>query len=121
MIDAQQLADRYVALWNITSRDARRNAIEELWPADGAHYVKTLEARGYDALEKRVTGSHEKNVRDGGFRFHAAPNAQRLREIVTFNWEMIRPDSGEVVSVGLEFLELGADGRIATDYQFIVS
>jgi hypothetical protein len=121
MVDAQQLANRYVELWNVTSQDARRNAIKELWPADGAHYVKTFEVRGYEALEKRVTGSHEKNVRDGGFRFRVAQNAQRLRETVTFNWEMVRPDSGEVVSVGLEFLQLCADGRIATDYQFIVS
>jgi hypothetical protein len=120
MINAQQLADRYVALWNIESADARRDAIKALWPADGGHYVKTLEVRGYDALERRVTVSHEKNVRDSGFRFRAAQNAQRLRETVTFNWEMIRPGSDEVVSIGLEFIELGTDGRIVSDYQFIV-
>ena len=35
---------------------------------DGRHYVDTREACGYNALEKRITGSHEKNVRDGGRR-----------------------------------------------------
>lgn len=121
MIDAQQIADRYAALWNLPNLEARQRAITELWPADGIHYVRTLEARGYEALEKRVTGSHDKNVRDGGFQFRAAQNAQHLRGVVTFNWEMVRPATGEVVAVGLEFIELATDGRIATDYQFIVS
>lgn len=121
MIDAQHLADRYVALWNEPDPSARRDAIARLWLPDGVHYVRTLEARGYDALEQRVTGSHDKNVRLGGFVFRAVRNAQALREVVTFNWEMIRPASGEVVAVGLEFLQVDADGLIVGDYQFIVA
>lgn len=121
MIDAQHLADRYVALWNEPDPSARRDAIARLWLPDGVHYVRTLEARGYEALEQRVTGSHDKNVRLGGFVFRAVRNAQALREVVTFNWEMIRPTSGEVVAVGLEFLHVDADGLIVGDYQFIVA
>ena len=119
-IDAQQIADRYVALWNDSNPATRRAAIEQLWLKDGQHYVRTLKAQGYDALEKRVTGSHEKNVRDGGFEFRCQRNVQQLQDAITFNWEMLRPSSGEVVSVGLEFLKIDGAGRIATDYQFIV-
>ena len=121
MIEAQQLAERYVALWNETDAGARRKAIAELWAPDGLHYVKTREDRGYDALMARVTGSHEKNVRDGGNRFRAVDNAQVLRNVVTFQWEMIPADGGEVAAIGLEFLVLDDQGRILTDYQFIVS
>ncbi len=117
---AQQLADRYAAVWNETDADARRQAIADLWAPDGQHYVKTREARGYEALETRIVGSYEKNVRDGGNRFRAAKNAQALRGLVTFNWEMVTA-GGEVAAVGLEFLVLDDRGRILTDYQFIVS
>jgi len=87
---------------------------------DGLHYVKTREAHGYEALETRIVGSYEKNVRDGGNRFRAAKNAQALRGLVTFNWEMVTA-GGDVAAVGLEFLVLDNRGRIVTDYQFIVS
>ena len=114
----QDLADRYANLWNETDPAARRKAISELWASDGVHYVRTLEARGYPALEARVTGSFEKNVRDRGNRFRAVRNAQALRNTVTFNWEMVAPDGEKVLAVGLEFVVLDDHGRIVADYQF---
>jgi hypothetical protein len=116
---AQELAHRYVAAWNETDAEARRQAIEALWLPEGIHYVRDREARGYAALEQRIVGSHEKNVRDGGYRFRAVENAQALRNTVTFHWEMIAPD-GSVAAVGLEFLMIDECQRIAVDYQFIV-
>ena len=120
MFDTQQLADRYVAVWNETNAEARRRAIAELWMADGLHYVGTRDARGYDALEERIAGSHEKNVRDGGHRFRVVKGARALRDVVTFFWEMVPTDGDEVVATGLEFLIVDADGRIRVDYQFIL-
>jgi hypothetical protein len=98
----------------------RRKAIAELWVSDGLHYVDTREARGYEALEQRIIGSHEKWVRDGGNCFRAAKNAQALRNAVTFDWEMPPAGSDTVLAVGREFLILDDDGRILVDYQFIV-
>jgi len=121
MNEAQQLADRYVAVWNETDADARRKAISELWAPAGRHYVKTLEVRGHDELEERVVGAHQKNVRDNGNRFRAVANAQTLRNVVTFNWEMVPAAGGTILAVGLEFLVLDDQGQITDDYQFIVS
>jgi hypothetical protein len=118
--DAQQLADRYVAVWNDTDAQARRRAIAALWTPDGVHYIGTREARGYDALESRITGSHEKNVRDGGHRFRAAQGARALRDVVTFFWEMLPADTEKVVAAGLEFLIVDGQGRIRVDYQFVL-
>jgi hypothetical protein len=121
MEDAQRLADQYVAVWNETDPERRRRAIAELWTPDGRHYVDTREARGYDALEKRIAGSHEKNVRDGGHRFRAVLDARALRDVVTFQWEMLHADGEQVVATGLEFLMLDRAGRILADYQFVLS
>jgi hypothetical protein len=118
MIDAQNLADRYVAVWNETDAEMRRKMIAELWTGDGVHYVRTLEARGYDALEERIAGSHNKNVRDGGFVFRASKNAECLQGVVKFNWEMIPRDGGAIASVGLDVLVVDDGGRIREDYQF---
>jgi hypothetical protein len=117
---AQQLADSYAALWNETDAAARRRAIAELWVPDGEHYVGTREVRGYEALEQRVIGSHEKNVRDGGHRFRAAQDARALRNLVVFQWEMLPEKSETVVATGLEILLVTDEGRIVVDYQFIL-
>ena len=74
--------------------------------------------RGYDQLEQRIKGSHEKNIRDGGHRFRAAKDARALRDVVTFHWEMLRADSEKIVATGLEILLIDATGRILVDYQF---
>src|SRR5687768_3304320 len=71
MIDPQTLADRYVAVWNEKDEKRRREAIAALWVPNGQHFVEGREVRGYDELEKRIRGSHEKNVRDDGNRFRA--------------------------------------------------
>ena|SRR5437868_2228114 len=119
--DAQQLADRYAALWNEPDPAARRRAIAGLWVPDGCHYVKDREYRGHAALEERVLGAYDKNVRLAGNRFRAARNAQALRAVVEFNWEMLPANGDQVLAVGLEVLLLDDDGRILQDYQFSVT
>jgi hypothetical protein len=89
-----ELADRYVALWNETDAGARRAAIATLWVPEGEHFVRTLQVKGYEALEQRVIGSHEKNVRYGGFRFRATGDAQLLQNAVMFHWEMVPAAGG---------------------------
>ncbi|HLN09180.1 MAG TPA: nuclear transport factor 2 family protein [Xanthobacteraceae bacterium] len=119
MNQAQQLVERYVAVWHETDPAKRREAIAALWVPDGVHYVGTREVRGYDALEQRVIGSHEKNVRDGGNRFRST-TVRALRDAVTFEWEMFPAPGGDAVGAGFEFLIVDEDFRIRADYQFIV-
>ncbi|HZP76712.1 MAG TPA: hypothetical protein VFB45_11255 [Pseudolabrys sp.] len=121
MNSPQDLVERYVAVWNERDAQARRQAIAAVWRPDGAHFVKEREARGYAALEQRVIGSYEKNVRDKGNRFRARPGAQRLRDIVIFHWEMLPANAETVLAVGLEVLVLDAQDRVITDYQFILA
>jgi hypothetical protein len=119
MFDAQELADRYVAVWNETDAGRRRSQIAALWDADGWHYVDVREAHGYAALEQRITGSHNKNVRDGGHRFRAVKDARALHDIVTFHWEMLPAADDRVVARGSAILRVDAGGRILADYQFV--
>jgi hypothetical protein len=63
-------------------------------------------------------GSHEKNVRDGGYLFKRVKSAQSLRNVVTFNWEMVSAKNGEIAATGSGFLVLDERGRILTDYLF---
>jgi hypothetical protein len=119
MSDPQALADRYVEAWNERDAGERRQRIAALWVTDGVHYVGAREARGYKAIEERITGSHEKNVALAGNRFRAVKDASALRDVITFHWEMLSAHDDAVLAVGLEFLVLNAEERIVIDYQFI--
>ncbi len=121
MDTTQELAERYTAVWNERDVEMRRSAIAKLWTPQGVHYVKTLVAQGYEALEQRITASHEKNVRDNGNNFKARQDARRLQDVVTFTWEMVAAGRDDVLAVGLEFLRLDAEDRIISDYQFIIA
>jgi hypothetical protein len=123
-------------MWNEPDPERRRTAIRDLWSVDGTHLLQApedirkaaaavgfddliLEAHGYDALEIRVARAHAEFVAPGSYTFRSRGDAERLGDIVKFHWEMVSSESGEVAAVGLEILVLGADGRIATDHQFI--
>jgi hypothetical protein len=70
----------------------------------------TLEARGHDGLEARVARAHQEFVADGGYVFRPSGDAERLRDVVKFRWEMVPAAGGEVAGVGLEILlERGPD------------
>jgi hypothetical protein len=116
----QVLAERYAAVWNESDPAARREGIEALWAPDGLHFTASRTARGFDALEQRVTGSYERSVRDGGNRFRALPGALRLDNAVTFFWQMLPQGGDTVLATGLEFLIIDAAGRIVVDYQFVI-
>ena len=82
MLDAQTLADRYVAVWN--ERRARRRGPS---PRFGCPMASTssLGARRKAMRSGRSgSGSHEKNVRIDGNRFRAARGARLLRNVVKF-------------------------------------
>jgi hypothetical protein len=118
MTDIKEFADHYVNVWNEPDGERRRETIRELWQHDARHLARTLEAEGYDGIETRVRTAYEKWVKKKG-------NVFRLRDLdghhdtIKLRWEMLPAAGGEVISVGLDLLVLGADGRISRGYQFI--
>ena len=135
-IDPGDLVRRYVAVWQEPDAELRRKAVHELWAEDGAQVLQppeemrraaaglgfpslVLRARGHEELEARVTRTYHEFIASGEYTFRSRDNADRLGDVVKFNWEMIPAGGGEVAGAGLEILVLDTDGRITTDYQFI--
>jgi hypothetical protein len=138
MRNPKELVDRYVALWNEPDPEARREAIRQLWARDGAHMLEPtqearsaadalavvpppFEARGYEALEARVTRAYEEFVAPGEYAFRPRDNVSRLANVVKFNWEMVPTSGGDVAAIGLDVFVLDDDDKIRVDYQFIES
>jgi hypothetical protein len=120
MTTEQSLANRYVAAWNETDPDRRRKAIEALWIPEGKHFVDTRQAIGHEALQIRVSTSHEKNVTKAGNRFRAVQDARRLHDSVTFHWQMLPRGRDEILATGFEILLVNENDQILVDYQFVL-
>jgi hypothetical protein len=112
--------DRYVALWNEPDAEVRRRTIEDLWAPDGTNFTPSIEAVGYDQINARVTASYDAYIAGGKytFRSHLAPAGHHGAVLVS--WAMVTLPEEEVASIGIEFLVLNDQGRIASDHQFIV-
>src|ERR687896_1964335 len=93
---AEELADRYLTLWNEPDADRRRRTIAELWTEDGRHILQPpqeireiaaqpgigltaiLEARGYEEIEARVASAYGHWVGSEGPSFRGRDDAERL-------------------------------------------
>jgi hypothetical protein len=133
---ADELADRYAALWNEPDADRRRRIVAELWTEEGRHLVQPpqeirriaaqpgigltaiLEARGHEEIGARVASAYEHWVGSEGLTFRRRDDVEQLGDVVKFHWEA-RDNDGEQFATGLHVLVLAADGRIERDYTFV--
>jgi hypothetical protein len=119
MLDAQTLADRYVAAWNEPDATRRLEAIAALWAPDARRHGRAPQPSGFGGLGKLMLGAAQNNGRQDGIRFRAAPSARRRRDVVTFRWELLLSGSETVLASGLEFLIVDEEGRILVEHPFV--
>jgi hypothetical protein len=119
MSHAEDLARRYVHIWNEADPAARRAQVKALWIEDGTHYVRAREVHGHADLEVRVATSHQTNVAERNYWFEVDGGVEPLRDMVKFNWRMVPKGGGAIAATGLIVALLADDERIRIDYQFI--
>jgi hypothetical protein len=119
MSHAEDLAKRYIHIWNEADPAARRAEVAALWIENGTHYVREREVHGHADLETRVATSHQTNVAERNYWFEPNGGIEQLRDMVKFSWRMVPKGGGAVAATGLIICLLAGDGRIRIDYQFI--
>ncbi len=83
MIDAAQLADRYIAVWNEADPALRRALLADGW-ADNATYVDPLMAGdGLEGIGALIGAVHE---RFPGFRFALSGSVDGYADKIRFSW-----------------------------------
>lgn len=117
MVNVSEVVDSYVAVWNEADSKERRRRIRSVWVPDGTTCFSLLDARGYEAIEGRVTGSWDKWISEGKHIFKPK-YATCHHDVVKFDWVLVTVPDGAVQASGLSFLLLNDEGRIKHDYQF---
>ena len=110
--------DRYVALWNEPDEQFRRKIIGEMWASDGIYVNEPNLCTGHEEISAQLTFAHD-YYHDKGFHFRSQYNAVGHHDTLKFNWVMVSNETGELESIGFDFVVLDAAGRIRADYQYI--
>jgi hypothetical protein len=118
-LDIAAIVARYLAVWNEPDAAARRAAIAGIWMPDATEFVHEVHFHGQEELEARVIRAHQAFVADGKYTVAGADDVTRHGDVVMFTAQLVTPD-GAVDWASRVFLLLGADGRIAEDYQLTV-
>lgn len=107
MIDAAQIVDSYLAIWNETDRAARRALITDAW-TEGATYTDPLaEVSGHEGIDSLVAAVQ---AQFPGFVFRRLGEVEAHHAFLRFSWEA-GPAGGESVVAGSD-VALIEDGRL---------
>ena len=111
----EQLAQRYIALWNETDPAARRRGIEELW-SDDARYVDPLaDAQGHEAIDRTIAAVQEQFP---GFEFRLAGPVDGHHDLARFSCEL-GPAGAEAPIMGFDVAVTDGDGRLRSVLGFL--
>ncbi|WP_084216691.1 nuclear transport factor 2 family protein [Pseudonocardia spinosispora] len=118
--EIESFVNRYVSVWNEPDPDARRALVAGLWAPDGVEVLGSVQYRGHQELEARVTSAYEQFVAGAGHVFVSAEDASTHSNMITFRTHMLPSGGGDLLWTGVIFAELDDSGRIVRDVQFAV-
>jgi hypothetical protein len=114
MTDANQIADRYIAVWNETD-PARRNAmLAKDWSADATYADPLMKGEGHAEIGALIGAVQQ---RFPGFRFALNGRVDSHGDNVRFSWAL-GPQSDPEMIKGTDFATT-EDGRLKSVIGFL--
>ena len=105
MCKLNDLADRYIAMWNETDAVRRRALIAAVWTPDGAYVDPVVQSDGHGGIDAMVKAVQE---RFPGHRFARTSDVDAHHDRVRFRWTL-GPDGGAAIVEGVDFGTVAGD------------
>ena len=77
----EQVIDQYIAAWNETDPDARRDLIARTWTEDGSYLDPLMSGEGHDGIDAMIGGVQS---RFPGYRFRRTGDLDAHHDPVRF-------------------------------------
>jgi len=100
--------DRYIAMWNETDAERRRELIARTWTDTSSYLDPMLQGEGQCGIDAMVQGVQ---ARFPGHRFRRTSEVDAHHDRVRFTWELA-PGGGAALVTGTDFGVVAADGRL---------
>lgn len=108
MSDVTDLIERYIAVWNETDVEQRRQLITQTWTEDAIYLDPVMKGEGHTGINEMISGVQ---ARFAGHRFRRTGDIDSHHDRVRFTWELA-PEDGDPVVGGTDFGVVAADGRL---------
>nr|WP_298682565.1 nuclear transport factor 2 family protein [uncultured Dongia sp.] len=118
MINAQELAETYIACWNETDIDRRRALLETNWCADALYVDPLMKGEGRHEIDALIAAVH---ARFPGHSFTLKAGAEAHNDRLRFSWALGSNGDRAAAPIahGTDFAVIDADGRIASVTGFL--
>lgn len=110
-----ELARRYVDVWNETDPASRRRAVDELWAQDARYVDPLVVAEGRDAIDAAIAAAQGQFP---GLVFRLAGPVDGHHNQVRFTWEL-GPAGGAALAAGFDVAVTDGDGRLSQVLGFL--
>ena len=111
----QDTIERYIASWNETNPERRRELLEDLWAADASYVDPLAVASGRDEIDATIAAVQ---AQFPGFTFTLASLVDAHHNQARFTWGL-GPAGTEPVIVGFDVAVAAADGRLQSVLGFL--
>ncbi|WP_028937684.1 nuclear transport factor 2 family protein [Pseudonocardia spinosispora] len=113
--DLQNLAERYIDVWNETDPAARRSKIDELYSAEAGYTDPLVDARGVEAIDTTIAAVQQQFA---GLVFSLAGPVDAHHNTARFQWNLGAPGAEEPLVVGFD-VAVAENGKLAAVYGFL--
>jgi hypothetical protein len=115
MADTNTLVKDYIAMWNETDADRRRDLVARTVTDDADYVDPVMEGSGIDGIATMI-GAAQSQFPGHRFTLIAGPEAHHDR--LRFTWSLAA-DGAPPVAIGVDFVNLDDDGRMRTITGFL--
>ncbi|MES2057058.1 MAG: nuclear transport factor 2 family protein [Pseudomonadota bacterium] len=115
MSSPKLIADRYLALWNETDDQQRRDMLAEQWTPDARYVDPMMAGTGHDGIATMIQNARMQFA-GHGFTLVGAPDGHGDR--VRFSWSLA-PVGGAAIAAGTDIVRLDSEGRVADVVGFL--
>lgn len=115
MADTDTLVNNYIAMWNETDPDRRRELVAETVTDDADYVDPVMEGAGIDGISTMIGGAQSQFP---GHRFALVAGPEAHHDRVRFTWSLAAA-GGAPVAIGVDFVDLADDGRMRSITGFL--
>ena len=99
MATQTELIDRYLAAWNETNPQRRKELIAQTWTEDSTYLDPLVHGEGRSGIDAMIEGVQS---RFPGLQFRRSSDVDAHHDHLRFAWELA-PDGGAAVAGGVDF------------------
>jgi len=107
MTSRTDLVDRYIAMWNETDAQRRRELIARTWTEAATYVDPMLKSEGRDGIDAMVAAVQAKYP---GHTFRRTGDVDAHNDRIRFAWELA-PAGGPALVRGVDFGVIGGPGE----------